>query len=68
MIFLNSLPVNLKDTKHKDRNEESESNEFVDDLSSLVSGRTEDEQVLNIKSEFKRVQDYLIGHRVKIYS
>ena len=66
VIFMNSLPINLKKVAHKDRVVDAESNEFVDDLNSVVSGNTEDGLVANIKIEFERIQNHLVEHRMKI--
>ena len=75
ILFLNSLPVNPTatrvstketNTKVKDPANDASSNEFIDDLSSVISANTEEELNCKIKIEFQRIHDYLISHKMKI--
>ena len=45
---------------------DSNSNMFVDDLNSVITAKTESELIMKIQLEFKRIQDYLISHRMKL--
>ena len=63
-MFLNSLPIEAILTKEQIQT--ATSNMFVDDHSSVVSGKTEEELLKNIGKEFDRIQKYLVSHKMKI--
>ena len=76
VLFLNSLPVNFdksESTQPAPQQDaigqiinDSNSNEFVDDLNSVVSTNNEDELNKKIIMEFDRIHDYLVSHGMKI--
>ena len=66
VLFLNSLPLNAIPAVANDASFCASSNMFVDDLSSVISGSTEEELLINIQAEFERIHQYLISHKMQI--
>ena len=68
IIFLNSLPIESIPTMKKEMEKNATSNQFVDDLNSVVTGNNEEELRINIQKEFNRIQEFLRDHKMQINS
>ena len=76
VLYVNSLPVNqiqksIKKTKQKTTTpntpiNDASSNEFVDDLNSVISAKNETDLNIKIQAEFMRIHEYLVTHKMKI--
>ena len=68
VIFLNTLPIASLPATKRPVEANASSNQFVDDLNSVISGTNEEELNVNIQNEFLRIHNYLVSHKMQINS